>query len=780
MARVAAPLLAGALLGAVVGAAATWVALSGAGGGGIELDAAAKTARSSSPAALAARASSPVSEVAAPVERTDARPADTSAPAELVERVAEVARLAPATSDGRGDRTIRGRVTDAHGRPIEGVLVRATRNGDESGATPQRSESGRAAPPPPTLEEVLRRAAEQFYERGSDWRDASTDAQGGYAIVGLRAGRYQVQAWREGLRFSVQGERGEGEVRPDAKVDFLGKAVVAVPIDVLLPGGKPAPAAFVTASAERRGGDESSGWTAQEPTLPLLPGEWEIGASLGDPNSGPPWPELLTAAKVKITVVEGVVPPPVTLELKGEPGVRGRVLRPDGTLAQAAMVRLLAQESGAPDFKRLAEGNDLPSAWAENGEYLFREVKPGRYVVGVARSWRGPVLAHAEVEVRSGMVVKDLVLPELDPAACVIASVTGPDGDVVSEARFQWRVERDKGNWQNDANAERKEPGTWWLPIEAVGNADFDPMKPWPPQTRLILVTWAEGLGSTALEVYQATRSVAVGFGPPATLQVTIPGFVGGHYVDRVRFFLDRAGDGVAKYGWGADGTPGRDDGVATLGPVEAGRYRLVMRISDNRQGGWMQNEVASREVSLSSGENGMTMAIPTLHVLTVRIPAGGEGRLQFQLQMVGKAAQRWRQVEVGKDGTVTFNDLPPGEWRLTCTGGSAPGVMQVSVPAAGPVDFTPMSVTALRVVLLDRNGQLAAAGFRDGDLVVALEGREITSLLDLQLLQSAARVKKEITFTVLRGAEKSELTLDARFVNDAARLGGSLEPATR
>jgi hypothetical protein len=32
----------------------------------------------------------------------------------------------------------------------------------------------------------------------------------------------------------------------------------------------------------------------------------------------------------------------------------------------------------------------------------------------------------------------------------------------------------------------------------------------------------------------------------------------------------------------------------------------------------------------------------------------------------------------------------------------------------------------------------------------------------------------------VQRGSGKSDLTLESRYVNDAARLGGSLEPGTR
>jgi S1-C subfamily serine protease len=105
---------------------------------------------------------------------------------------------------------------------------------------------------------------------------------------------------------------------------------------------------------------------------------------------------------------------------------------------------------------------------------------------------------------------------------------------------------------------------------------------------------------------------------------------------------------------------------------------------------------------------------------------------------------------------------------------------MHVSVPAGGPIPWAPIAVNALRVVLQDESGQLAAAGFLDGDLVVAIEGKEIGSFLDLQLLQAAARVSKNLTLSVQRGAQKVNLSLESRYVNDPMRLGGSLEPAAR
>jgi len=780
MSRSVGPLIAGALLGAALGAAAAWLALGG--GEPPELEAAAKEPRGAGrPAAGGADGATSVEPVmvAAPVEveRAVGARGDSAAPTDLIDRVTALARRAPAADARRGDRVLRGRATDARGRPLAGVVIRATRHGDEQPGKPEPSRTGQAAPPAPSLEEAVRSAVESYYEHASDFREATTDADGRYLIAELRPGRYGVEAWREGFRLHDPDGRA-GDVRPDVTVDFLAKSVVPVKVDVRLPGGSQAPAAYVWSTERGKGNSESGGWSPAEPTIALPPGEHELRASLGDPNSGPPWPEFLTAEAAKLTVAEGVAPAAVTLTLKGEPGVRGRVRLADGTAPPHAQVRLLAQPSGAPDLKRLAEDPEAKSWWTENGEYLFRELAPGRYVVGMSRDWRNRILAHAVVEVGAGMVTQDLVVPDLDPSTCVVVRATGPDDELLSEVNFQWRVEREKNQWQGDTLPQRKGPGVWWLPLEAVGSNDFDSLKPWPPQTRLFLVAWSGGFGSMGVEVFQGTRSVDLRFAPPATLHVTVPGYVGGPYVGRVNFSLERAGEGIHKLGWGGGGAPGGSDGVAKIGPLQAGRHRLVMTISEKGQQRWNQSEAASMELSLVPGDNHVAMSIPALHSLVVRMPAGSEGRLT--LQMIGRTSQRARSAEVPKDGVATFTELPPGEWRLTCMGGASPGVMHVSVPSGGPVDYEPMVVNALRAVVQDGAGQLAAAGFQDGDLVVAVEGKEIASFLDLQLLSTAARMAKSLTLTVQRGAERIPLTVESRWVNDTARLGGSFEPATR
>lgn len=59
-------------------------------------------------------------------------------------------------------------------------------------------------------------------------------------------------------------------------------------------------------------------------------------------------------------------------------------------------------------------------------------------------------------------------------------------------------------------------------------------------------------------------------------------------------------------------------------------------------------------------------------------------------------------------------------------------------------------------------NQQLfAAAGFQDGDVIVAVNGAQITSLIDVQQLQSSIVPGARLMLTVERGAEKVPLALN-------------------
>ncbi len=112
--------------------------------------------------------------------------------------------------------------------------------------------------------------------------------------------------------------------------------------------------------------------------------------------------------------------------------------------------------------------------------------------------------------------------------------------------------------------------------------------------------------------------------------------------------------------------------------------------------------------------------------------------------------------------------------------GGDGEGVMTVRVPGPPEVMFTPEPVNAIRVGITDPAGYLGRSGFRDGDLIIALEGTEFEGTRQIQLLFATNESKEQCTFTVLRGGERLEISANMRKLRPDAELGGDLEPATR
>jgi S1-C subfamily serine protease len=64
---------------------------------------------------------------------------------------------------------------------------------------------------------------------------------------------------------------------------------------------------------------------------------------------------------------------------------------------------------------------------------------------------------------------------------------------------------------------------------------------------------------------------------------------------------------------------------------------------------------------------------------------------------------------------------------------------------------------TAVEVTGCETAGPAFAAGVDDGDLLVALAGREVTSVEDLQRLMTELPVNEPVIATLLRGAVRLE-----------------------
>jgi len=709
----------------------------------------------------------------------------TAIPTELAASVDELLDRAPQRERPRGDKAISGRVVDAKGAPLAGVVLRAVRHGDPVPLRPNVERAGAAAPPPPTLEERVRSAIADYYESGGEFGETTTGNDGRYRIGELRDGRYSVGAWKAGFAIGAAPGPNSGDVRPDATLDWNAREVVTQRVTVELPDGKTAPCATVSWRKQGRDDPEGGqGWVAEAPDLALQAGLFDLRASLGHPVEGPAWPDYLVSEWTKATVAASGGGEPVVLRLVAKPVLRGRLALSTGGSPPNAVVKARRLEPGErADLELMRRNGDgIQSDWVNNGEYHFVDPKPGRWLLTVQRFWESPILADATVDVADKTVQHDFTIPELDAATCVAVTVRGPEGSLLPTANFQWKFERGNGSDWNDCTADRRDVGLWWLPLETARSGDFDPLGNWGADARLYLIVSHEEYGTTAVEIWPTTRQTEVKFNAPATLVVTVPGLVGGEFAGQVNLSLNRVGKGLAAASGGSGGEPNKEEGIARLGPVEAGRWRLAMWVSSGKSHRWSQFEAASVELDLAPGENRASLAIPPLYRFEIRMPEGTEGQLQLEL-LGGKGSNRrwgWGQVEKGAVPRAVFEDVPAGDYRVTLSGASA-GVMLVRVPGSGSAfDWTPLAINALRVAYQETPGEIVAIGLKDGDLITAIDGKAISSHVDLQVMWTLARAQRELALTVVRGEESVVVKVPGSKLSNNNRLGATFEPVSR
>ena len=130
-------------------------------------------------------------------------------------------------------------------------------------------------------------------------------------------------------------------------------------------------------------------------------------------------------------------------------------------------------------------------------------------------------------------------------------------------------------------------------------------------------------------------------------------------------------------------------------------------------------------------------------------------------------------------EGGVTFAGLPAGDYTLQTFGGVFE-LMRVRVPYAGVLRFEPMTVNAALVTITDRGGTLEAIGFRDGDLIVGIDGNEFESSMQMQIILMQSIAKAKVTFTLERGSQRVELEVNPKDLMNPQKQGGTIEPTSR
>jgi hypothetical protein len=667
------------------------------------------------------------------------------APTDLARALAAL----PTPEPRRGDGRIEGTVRTTDDRPLAGVRVRAMLPPDFE--RPRRDEWEK-----PRLEDEVRWYVRWKREQWANTIETTSDPAGAFALTGLADAEYRLSAHMPGYELTADGD-STPSAKPGAKIEFFAYAVREVQIDVLLPDGTAPDVVQIFVHAD--GGEhllEVWRWTPDDPSDRLSPGAYALRAEREGHTSDP----------VRVVVPDDGTAPVVTLRLRPKPGLRGKVTfaegRPLGTIKVQAL-RLGAAEQ--PEPAQLPDAGE--TAWVYGVTYEFDEdeVGRGRFLVGVV--FNETVVAWRVVEVGDGLAQCDFHVEELSREDFVAVEVRGPGGAHLGDFEVLAGVVEDSWVWTDDDSAFRLRDGGLLVahyPADEGGRRFVE------------VVSERFGRKRAYYERGQA-RPVRIEFGTPGRLSVTLRGYVGSGNEGLWRGALVPSGRTAGEIArLGEDAAVFGDAGEIAFGPVEVGRYLLVVYI----QVGDEFLEAARHDLRLRAGENRLAIPIPALHRLVVRAPGLKPGTV-LELDRGGP----WPTIErrVGEDGRAVFLRLPAGRYKLWRED-HYDVAMHVELPHAGELRFEPKKrvYDAMRVFIRDRDGMLARAGFRDDDLVIGVGGTEFENQRQMQLLMVQAAAKPgAATLLVQRGGRRLELKVDLQALIAAGEdAGGGLAPASR
>jgi len=660
----------------------------------------------------------------------------------------DIMRSAARPPKDGGDGVIDGKVESEDGDPIEGALVRATRRID-SDLRP--SSRGDRAPALDSLDDVVRTAVESYWKTRGASGEAVTASDGSYRIDGLGDGTYSMSAHADSWSVSARSSRA----MPGQTIDFIASRVIDVTIEVRLGDANGQSVEFAGVRSRTEGSRRSTTtelWSRADPRVRLMPGQYTIHAyldrKLGE-RSGIDGDWI--SEKIDLDVRHGGAEEAVTLVLKPQRGVRGRVLVPSGENLSSARAWLKKVEAGGAVDAAFIESGNSRYISGSGLEFEYLDLEPGRYVVGAGRSWDRRVAVHETVVVEAGVTDVELALPALDPSQSLIAVARDSAGKPLRRVTF--RVSIRKGSKQSSTSlyADEDQAGRYRLwPESKLRAALAEPAN----VSTLELTAKTRDRGSKTLDLSKGQAAIEFRFGAPATVDVNVP-------VNDTKRWSGKLRAGLSPFGKGGASSRTLDaDGTGRLGPVQVGDYNLTLSVRSGRSG-WFQ--VTERPVTLGPGDNQIALSLPALHDLKVAFIGATGSRVYLQ---IGSSSVRADIV----DGEAQFSLLPAGLHSLRAEVGGSWRTMKVAVPTSGTVTFKAAAQDAARMKVED-GGWLASVGFEDGDLVVAVDGRSFESEDELKAFLISGG--DECRLSIERGGGTTTLAVDGKKLALGSGLGG-------
>jgi len=668
-------------------------------------------------------------------------------------RIVEAVNIGPPPE---ADGVFRGKVITEEGTPLPGVRISVTPRTVPTTEDPSWPAEG-------IEREILLFVARSKWHKELT-RNVRTAEDGSFRIRGLPKDlSYNITARLEGYRIKPKGRRETDYVRPDEEFTFIAYTIVEVPLSVLLPDGSPASAAWIKVEH----GDHSDfiRWGEGDSAIGLRPGTSTLSADADIEG------QAYLSDKIEVEVQPGEPIEPLVLRLKGEPGIQGKVVFECGAEPENMSVYCIpAPEGTRPEFSRGRIDSDH-RMWvhAHSGfRFKFKQLSPGTHYLVVFWPYTRRIAAEAFVEVTDRMVHQDLKVPSLEQGTFFILWAFDPEGGLLSDISVSGKCDpSDRIGFV--APEARRDDGSFLLVLPWTAD---DPDR---PQGNLFLRVSNMKYGKREITA-DPLRSpeIKVRFGHPARLTVRLTGPGTENPDSSFSVGLQPASDHST---WRKEGKETMQTALssaeaAQLGPVDPGPYLVALFLKDS----FLEEPVVVEPVALSAGQNEIELPAPALHDLVVRVPPSIK---KLGIRSVASARNVFRLFDA-ENGRVVFRNLPPGTYRLI-TDAFKPKFMTVEVPVPGEITFEAEIINALRVVIRNPEGLLAKAGFKQDDIIIALDGKEFNGTEETRAAFRESMARGSIEATVLREGNVLKLTLPI-VDNDPSekKLGGYLDPTTR
>ena len=596
-----------------------------------------------------------------------------------------------------GPGVIRGRVLDTEGRPIAGVLVRATRRRERGPSASDPSQIG-VMPQKPSLERHLRNAAKEYAAGRARSFEATSNASGEFALKGLQEGRYSLSPYAKGYLLRKKGGRAGhipfdenwreiAEARTGDEIVFIGVAILDVPVSVRLADGTEVEHAIVRCSDRPIGSGESwsqnlfghgrseFAWSPSSPRLRLPARTIYLKAFANPSSSDPAFDTYMVdfrSESVEVVLEPGTNPPTVILSLESRSGIRGRVIFPTERLRDTMpVVHLMALPAGGEvNLEALPDSTHDVTLRRGEDQFSFLDLLPGRYAVGVNRDWNAPIEVHEVFDVGAGVIQCELRLPPPDMGQFIHVTVLRPDGGIADEVHFGFTHRSGGGSSSRSGSAPMRTQEGVYLYSVPVNSKNAYYVEPSAEDEFLISIR-ADGYGKLEVPLTPGQREITIQLVGEAILEISVLGIAGssihGQLQVSVQALLE-GGIGSSSTSFGKDVSP---QGKVHFDELAAHRHRVTLSTKFRRgtPGSYLHgSKLMTTDVVLHPGANLLEITAPPVYTLEVLLEGTQEIRNIYLWRVSHETGEIMESVgsqNTDELGRASFDHLPAGRYSL-------------------------------------------------------------------------------------------------------------------